>query len=332
MKVTESPAFLASRPYANANYLKALVQLGNTLALFVATVGLMFYTLQIHYGLTLLLSLIATCAYLRLFMIGHDCGHGSYLPKKWQNNLLGNFIGVLTGTPFRYWAKQHATHHRTTGNLDKRGDGDVITKTTEEFEASGWFDRICYRFYRNPWFMLLVSAPVHFVLLQRLPLGDQMRTREGWISVLGTNLGICCYYGVLIAIFGLVPFLMVYIPIVMLSSAGAVWLFYVQHQFEDAYWNRNETWTYEQATLNGSSFYDLPKWLHWATGNIGYHHIHHLNPKVPNYQLVDCFNENQVLKEARYLSIRESFSTAKLALWDEAGQRLISFRENSQRT
>jgi|TARA_B110000483_G_scaffold17283_1_gene19150 omega-6 fatty acid desaturase (delta-12 desaturase) len=332
MKVTDSPAFKASRQYTKASYLKALFHFGHTIGLFFVTIGLMFATLQVHYGLTLLLSVVAATAYLRLFMIGHDCGHGSYLPKKWQNERLGELIGVLTGTPFKYWARQHAKHHSTTGNLDKRGEGDVITKTVEEFNKSGRFAQICYRFYRNPWFMLLVSAPVHFVLLQRLPLGDQMKTREGWISVMGTNFGIFCYYGSLIAIFGLVPFLMVYIPVVMLSSAAAIWLFYVQHQFEGAYWNRKETWTYEQATLTGSSFYNLPRWLHWATGNIGYHHIHHLNPKVPGYQLPDCFDENPVLQKAKYLSIRESLATAKLALWDENAQRLISFKDSSKQT
>ena len=171
MKVTESPAFLASRQYAKATYLKALFHFGHTIALFVITIWLMFVTLQIHYGLTLLLSLIAATAYLRLFMIGHDCGHKSYLPKKWQNERLGEIIGVLTGTPFKYWAKQHAKHHATTGNLDNRGDGDVMTKTVEEFNESSRFAQVCYRFYRNPWFMLFVSAPVHFVLLQRLPPG-----------------------------------------------------------------------------------------------------------------------------------------------------------------
>jgi omega-6 fatty acid desaturase (delta-12 desaturase) len=331
MEVTKSPAFLASRQFANATYFKALFQFGHTIVLFVATIGLMFVTLEVHYGLTLLLSFVAAAAYLRLFMIGHDCGHGSFFPKKWQNEVLGAFIGVLTCTPFKYWAKQHAKHHRTTGNLDKRGDGDVITKTVAEFEASGWLAQICYRVYRNPWFMLLVSAPVHFVLLQRIPLGDQMKTREGWISVMGTNVGICVYYGSLIAVFGLVPFLMVYVPVVMLSAASAVWLFYVQHQFEDAYWRRKDTWTYDQATLTGSSFYNLPRWLHWVTGNIGFHHIHHLNPKVPGYQLEDCFYESPALQQARFLSVRESFATAKLALWDETAQRLISFRENSNR-
>jgi omega-6 fatty acid desaturase (delta-12 desaturase) len=203
--------------------------------------------------------------------------------------------------------------------------------TVQEYRHAGWFTRACYRLYRNPWFMLLVSAPVHFVLLQRLPLGAQMKTRAGWISVLGTNAGICCYYGVLIALFGVESFLLVYAPVVMLSSASAVWLFYVQHQFENAYWVRGDSWSYDQATLQGSSFYDLPGWLHWATGNIGFHHIHHLNPKVPNYHLPACFDSSPVLQDATYLSIRKSLETAKLSLWDEVAGRLISFRENSAR-
>ncbi len=327
MAIQQSPAFLASSHYARAKYTKALTQLAVTVALFVSTIGLMFASLHVHYGLTLLLCLPATAAYLRLFMIGHDCSHGSFLPKKWQNNLLGNMIGVLTLTPFRYWARQHARHHSTTGNLDRRGDGDVYTLTVEEYAKAGGLTRAGYRFYRNPWFMLLISAPVHFVLLQRVPLGDQMTTRQGWMSVMWTNFGIVCYFGILIWLFGLQSFVMVYGPVVMLSSAGAVWLFYVQHQFEDAYWQRNPNWTYEQATLGGSSFYDLPKWLHWATGNIGYHHIHHLNPRIPNYRLADCFEHNHVMQDAKHLSLRESVSTARLALWDEATQRLVSFRE-----
>ena len=298
-----------------------------TMMLYIVTIGLMFASLSVHYGITLALSLVAMAAYLRLFMIGHDCGHGSYLPKKWQNNLLGNFLGVMTNTPFRYWAKQHAMHHRTTGNLDKRGDGDVITKTVEEYRNSSWLGRFCYRWYRNPWFLFLVSAPVHFLILQRIPLGQQSQTRAGWISVMGTNLGILVYYGILIAAFGLEPFLMVYIPVLLLSSLGAVWLFYVQHQFDDAYWERNDVWTYHDATLQGSSFYNLPKWLHWASGNIGYHHIHHLNPRVPNYQLPACYADSPVLQEARNLGIIESLGTAWLALWDEERHCLISFRE-----
>jgi omega-6 fatty acid desaturase (delta-12 desaturase) len=281
--------------------------------------------LSLHYGVTLALSLVAGAAYLRLFMIGHDCSHGSYLPKKWQNSLLGNLIGVLTNTPLHYWGTQHAMHHRSTGNLDKRGDGDVVTLTVEEYQASGWLSRLSYRVYRNPWVLFFFSAPLHFVVLQRVPLGEQAKTWSGWRSVMGTNLGICIYYGSLIAFFGLTPFLLVFVPVVMLSSLGAVWLFYVQHQFEDAYWARNGEWNYHDATLQGSSFYDLPRWLHWVSGNIGYHHIHHLNPKVPNYHLPDCYAQQPALQGARKLGLMESLSTAWLALWDEKAGRLVSF-------
>ncbi|MBV1879497.1 MAG: fatty acid desaturase [Pseudomonadales bacterium] len=331
MQVSRTPAFLASARFAHSSYTMALIQLFTTLTLYTGVIGLMFASLSIHYAITLLLAILATAAYLRLFMIGHDCGHGSYLPTRRQNNILGGFLGVLTNTPFQYWAKQHLVHHRTTGNLDKRGDGDVITKTVTEYRESSLISRLCYRWYRNPWMLFLVSAPLHFVLLQRVPLGQQWHTREGWFSVIGTNIGICAYYGALIAWFGLTPFLWVYIPVVMFSSAAAVWLFYVQHQFEDAYWQRNDSWTYHDATLQGSSFYNLPKLLHWASGNIGFHHIHHLNPRVPNYHLQTCFADSIVLQQARKLSLRESLTTAWLALWDEDAQRLISFREYSQR-
>ena len=325
MQVTKTPAFVASRVFAHASYTKAFFQLGHTIAIYGMTIGLMFASLSVHYGVTLLLSLLAAAAYLRLFMIGHDCSHGSYLPHKWQNMLLGNMMGVLTNTPFQYWAGQHAMHHRSTGNLDKRGDGDVITRTVDEYVNSGWFSRLCYRVYRNPWVLFFFSAPLHFVVLQRIPLGEQSKTWGGWLSVMGTNLGILIYYGSMILIFGLKPFLLVYVPVVMLSSLGAVWLFYVQHQFEDAYWERNGVWNYHDATLEGSSFYDLPRWLHWVSGNIGYHHIHHLNPKVPNYHLPTCYDNQPVLQNARKLGIVESLSTAWLALWDEKAGKMVSF-------
>ena len=327
MVVSKTPAFIASRKYAKASYLTAFLQSSTTLGLYAATIWAMFASLSVNYGITLVLAFLAAAAYLRLFMIGHDCGHGSYLPKKWQNNVLGNLMGVLTNTPLQYWARQHAKHHRTTGNLDKRGDGDVITKTVDEYKNGSKLDKFKYRWYRNPWFLFFISAPVHFVFLQRVPLGEQAYTKGGWLSVLGTNLGICIYYGGMIALFGLVPFLMVYIPVVLLSSTGAVWLFYVQHQFDDAYWERDTKWTYHDATLQGSSFYNLPKWMHWVSGNIGYHHIHHLNPKVPNYRLEACYYDSPALQDARNLSFFESFGTAWLALWDEENQRLISFRE-----
>lgn len=326
-------ALAQTRPYARASYPRALWQLCSTFALYAITIGLMFATalpdsaLGAPYALTLLLSVVAAVAYMRLFMIGHDAGHGSFLPEAWQNVVVGNLMGVLTNTPIGYWARQHHLHHQGNSNLDKRGNGDVDMMTAEEFRNASALRRACYRIYRNPFFLFGIAAPVHFVLLQRYPIGHQARTRSGWASVMGTNLGIAVYYGALIAAFGLVPFLKVYMPVLLLSSAGAVWLFYVQHQYEGTYYRRREDWDYQRAALEGSSFYDLPRILHWASANIGYHHIHHLNPKVPNYRLPACHDEVDLFQNATRLTLRGSLSAARLAIWDEAQRKLVGFRE-----
>lgn len=331
MTVSDTTAADAARDFARPSWRRAGFQFGHTIILFAVTIYLMFLALPVHYALTLALSLVATAAYLRLFMIGHDCSHRSYLPRRWQNALLGNLIGVLTNTPLKYWGHQHLIHHRTMGNLDQRGTGDVTTLTIEEFDNASFAQRIWYRIYRNPYLLMFVFAPIHFLFLQRLPLEHKNPSREIWLSVMGTNVGIAIYYGTLIYLVGLVPFLLVYLPVVTFSSIGAVWLFYIQHQFEDTYWKRDQEWTYRDATLNGSSFYDLPRWGHWISGNIGYHHIHHLNPRIPNYRLAACHAASLALQRARHIRFRESFRLANLALWDEQAERLVSFKEYSQR-
>ena len=327
-------ALRLTRPFAEPSYRQALWQLVNTLGLFIATIGLMFWVelaTELPYLVTLALSVVAAVAYLRLFMIGHDTAHDSYLPKRWENIVVGNLMGVLTNTPVAYWGRQHHIHHQGNGNLDKRGDGDVEMMTIDEFEGASVAKRAWYRVYRNPFFLFGVAAPVHFALFQRYPIGYQSKTVSGWQSVLGTNLGIVIYYGGLIAAFGLVPFLKVYFPIVWLSALWAVWLFYVQHQYEGTYFRRQSEWRYDLAALEGSSFYDLGPFLHWCSANIGYHHIHHLNPKVPNYRLPACHAATPALGAgAKHLSIRESFGTATLALWDEAYHRLVSFKQATQ--
>ena len=324
--------FQLTKPSASASYGAAFWQLGNTLVLFAISIGLMFATVDSHYGVTLALSLVASIAYMRLFMIGHDAGHGSYLPKPWQNTIVGNLMGVLTNTPIGYWARQHHLHHQGNGHLDRRGNGDVEMMTIDEFRSASAAQRLWYRIYRNPFFLFGIAAPVHFVLLQRYPLGHQAKTWSGWQSVMGTNLGIAAYYGALIWFFGLGAFLWVYTPVVFMSSVGAVWLFYVQHQYQPSYYRRGADWNYERAAIEGSSFYDLPRALHWACANIGYHHIHHLNPKVPNYRLPRCHAETPVLRNAaKHLSMRESLTTATLALWDEENERLVTFREVEDR-
>jgi len=321
-----------AKDFASSSYAKALFQFGNTLVLYVVSVYLMFTLLPVSYGYVLAISLLATVAHVRLFMIGHDCAHQSYLPRirSWQNKALGNFVGVLTNTPLDYWASQHLLHHQTVGNLDRRGHGDVNTLTTKEFEASSFWRRVWYRVGRNPYILMFIFAPIHFVIMQRYPFEQTKAPRKIWLSIMGTNLGMAIYYGGLISLFGLIPVLLVFAPIVVLSSAIATWLFYVQHQFDEAYWERQEAWKYKDATLQGSSFYNLPGWLHWVTGNIGYHHLHHLNPKIPNYKLAACYASDPMLKEGKSIGFWESFRLAKLALWDESDRRLISFAEFSR--
>jgi omega-6 fatty acid desaturase (delta-12 desaturase) len=324
---SEENAFQLTRPYAHASYTRSIWQLGNTLTFYGVTIALMFATVDSAYAVTLGLSVLASVGYLRLFMIGHDTAHDSFMPLKWQNAIVGNLLGVLTNTPIGYWARQHHLHHQGNGNLDKRGDGDVETMTLEEFRRASLPRRIWYRIYRNPIFLFGIAAPVHFVVMQRYPMGHQSKTLSGWASVLGTNLGIALYYASLIALFGIERFLWVYVPVVMLSSAGAVWLFYVQHQYPGTYFRRQRDWSYQKAALEGSSFYDLPRLLHWCCANIGFHHIHHLNPKVPNYRLPACHAQNESFAKATHLSIRDSLPTANLALWHEEEGKLVTFRE-----
>lgn len=314
-----------TRAFARASQASSLWQLCNTLLLYGLTIALMFASVDVHYAITLLLSLVASVAYLRLFMIGHDCSHESFMPRAWQNRWIGNLMGVLTNTPFRYWARQHALHHRGNGNLDRRGDGDVWLMTVAEYEAAPLPMRFGYRVFRNPVFLFGIAAPLHFVLLQRVPLGHQAKTFAGWTSALGTNLGIAIYYGVLITAFGWKAFLLVYIPVVYLSSLFSVWLFYVQHQFPRASFRRDDEWTYQEAAVQGSSFYDLPRLLHWASANIGFHNIHHLNPNVPNYRLPRIHAAHPEFQQATRLGLAESLGTARLSLWSEEERQLLSF-------
>lgn len=316
------------RNFASASYTKALFQFGNTLLLYVASIYLMFVLLPVSYWLALAIAPLAIVAHVRLFMIGHDCAHQSYIPKRsWLNKVIGNLVGVITNTPLDYWGSQHLLHHQTVGNLDRRGYGDVSTLTTEEFEAAPFWERVWYRIGRNPYILMFIFAPIYFVIMLRYPFEQPKAPKKIWLSIMGTNVGMAIFYGGLISLLGLTPVLLVFAPVVLLSSAVATWLFYVQHQFDEAYWERQESWSYKEATLQGSSFYNLPRWLHWATGNIGYHHIHHLNPKVPNYNLAACYESDPSVQQAKSIKFWESFRLAKLSLWDESNRRLISFKE-----
>lgn len=236
-------------------------------------------------------------------------------------------IGIFTLTPYDYWKRTHAVHHASAGNLDRRGIGDVDTKTVEEYRALSRWQRILYRLYRHPIVMFGFGPAWLFVCQYRLPLGLMRAGAQPWVSTITTNLGIILPIAVMVWLVGLGPFLMVQIPITLFAATAGVWLFYVQHQFEDTHWSKDDEWSFQHAALHGSSHYDLPLPLRWITGNIGIHHVHHLAAKIPFYRLPEVIRDYPELKDVSRITLLQSFKCVKLTLWDEAAGRLISFRE-----
>ena len=261
----------------------------------------------------------------RLFIIQHDCGHRSYFRSKTACDIVGAAIGVLTLTPYHYWRQEHARHHSTSGLLDGRGHGDIDTLTVGEYRALSRFRKFLYRLYRHPLVLFLVGPFYQFVVRQRLPLATPPTTKAGWWSVWYTNAALAAIVVTMILTIGIERFLLVQLPITVLACSVGVWLFYVQHQFEDTYWRRKPEWNYFEATLAGSSWYDLGPVLQWFTGNIGIHQIHHLNARIPNYRLQRCLNENPELRQVTRLSLWQSLKCARLTLWDEVSGKLVRF-------
>lgn len=284
---------------------------------------------SLHYGFWpgLLLILPAGGFLLRLFMIQHDCGHGSFFGRRRFDDWTGRIIGILTLTPYDYWRRAHAIHHSASGNLDERGMGDITTLTLTEYRSRGFWGRLSYRLYRHPLVMFGIGPIFVFLFKQRLPFGMMRAGAEPWISTMATNLAIACLAGTLIWWLGLVSFLIVYLPIVLLAATIGIWLFYVQHQFEETHWSKPPEWKFQDAALHGSSYYVLPRPLQWMTANIGIHHVHHLSSRVPYYRLSEVLENHPELSEIGRITIRESIQCVKLVLWDEDRERLISFRE-----
>jgi acyl-lipid omega-6 desaturase (Delta-12 desaturase) len=300
-----------------------LVTAGPFMALWMAT----WAALQISVWLALLVAIPAGAFLVRLFLIQHDCGHGAMFKKKASNDWVGRVLGVFTMTPYDVWRKQHSIHHATHGNLDKRGMGDINTFTLQEYRALPLLKRFAYRLYRHPLVMFGLGPSFVFFLLYRYPSGLM---RAGWIywaSAMGTNLGIFILAAALMWLIGWQAFLMVHLPIVVIGATIGIWLFYVQHQFEDAFWEEGENWSLQDAALYGSSFYDLPKPLRWMTANIGVHHVHHLYSKIPFYRLQKVMDDHPELAGFRRLTFIESLSCLKLRLWDEDSKRMVSLRE-----
>ena len=314
-------------PYKQASTAKALFQLANTAIPFAILWSLMALSVSRGFWWGLLLAIPAAGLYVRLFIFQHDCGHGSFFPSRRANHLLGAVLGVVTFFPYGYWRRTHAIHHATNGNLDEREFGDIVTLTVNEYRALSWFGRLRYRLYRNPIVLFVVGPAYQFILKHRFPFDLPWAWKREWKSVLWTNLAIFATFGSLAIFLGVKTVLLVHLPIVLLAGAAGVWLFYVQHQFEETYWERTDAWDFYRAGVHGSSFYDLPPFLHWWTGNIGYHHIHHLASTIPNYNLEACFRENEELQRVTRLTFAQSLRCARLKLWDEEKRALIRFRD-----
>ncbi len=263
---------------------------------------------------------------LRLFMIQHDCGHHSFVPNPRANDILGRSLGALTLTPYDYWRASHAVHHSAAGDLDRRGDGDILTLTVEEFVALSPRDRLRYRVYRNPLFLFLFGAPFLFLIYYRLPRRGQLSLRHYLLSTAGTNLAVASVVVAGGATLGWPQFGPVYIGTVWISSAIGVWMFYVQHQFEDTYWARTDDWDFFASALQGSSFLEMPRALNWFTGDIALHHIHHLNPRIPNYHLRRFLESQALLRDVRPLTLAQGLRATRLALWDHELRKLVPIR------
>lgn len=275
--------------------------------------------------LTLLLSLPTAAFLVRLFMIQHDCGHRSFFRSARLNDLLGHAIGVLTLTPHGYWRRAHNLHHATSGDLDRRGIGDFHVLTVREYLSLPRWRRVVYRIYRHPAVFLGIGPLYVFVIKYRLPLDLLRRYPGALVSVMATNLSILGLMAGLVLWLGVAEALVVQAPIVILSSAGGVWLFYVQHQFEQTCWTTTDRWDFHHAAIYGSSYYDLPQPLRWLTADIGIHHIHHLSSRIPNYRLHECLADHAELREIGRVTLRESLRCVRLALWDESARRLVRF-------
>jgi omega-6 fatty acid desaturase (delta-12 desaturase) len=299
-------------------------QLVNSLIPYLALWGLMVWTLNISYWITLALAVVAAGFLVRLFIIFHDCGHGSFFKSRRANRSFEFITGVLTFTPYGQWRYKHALHHATSGDLDRRGAGEIWTLTVQEYlEASRW-KRFAYRLARNP-IVLFVIAPTYVFLVEnRLP--SRVVGRREHLGVYWTNAALLAIAVLMSLTIGIKAYVLVQLPVMIFAGAAGVWLFYVQHQFEGVQWTRRSEWDYVVAALRGSSFYKLPKILQWFTGNIGFHHIHHLSPAIPNYNLEKCHRENPMFGEVKSITLWSSMKSLSYRLWDEQREKLVGYR------
>ena len=311
--------------YQDPSVWRALWQIINTVVPYGVLWYLMYLCLAVSWWLVVPLAILAGGFLVRVFIIFHDCGHGSYFKSRAANDAVGFITGILTFTPYYHWRWEHAIHHASAGDLDKRGTGDVWTMTVQEYLESSRWKKFAYRLARNP-FILFVVAPLGlFLVRQRFP-SPKASQRERH-SVYAMNVAILAMAAGLSWLLGIKAYLIIQLIILMVAGGAGVWMFYVQHQFEDVYWERGEDWSYVAAALKGSSFYKLPRILQWFSGNIGFHHIHHLSPRIPNYNLEKCHQADPLFQQVKPITLFSSLKSATYRLWDEKNKKLVGYRQ-----
>jgi acyl-lipid omega-6 desaturase (Delta-12 desaturase) len=313
--------------YREPHHGRSVIEIVITVVPFILLWLLTCWSLRFGYGLYLLLAVPTAGFLVRLFMIQHDCGHGSFFRRRLVNDWVGRIVGVFTLTPYDFWRRTHGIHHAASGNLDRRGIGDIDTLTVREYLKLSRRRRLGYRLYRNPIVLFGIGPAYLFFLRQRLPFGLMGEGWMPWVSTMATNGAIALVVAGMMWWIGIVPFLLVHLPIAMLGGAAGVWLFYVQHQFEHTAWSDEGNWSFPAAALHGSSHYDLPAVLRWFTANIGVHHVHHLSSRIPFYRLPGALRDHPGLANVGRLTLVQSLACVRLVLWDEATSRLITFRE-----
>ena len=310
--------------YQKASLRPAVWQMVNSIGPYVALWVLMYLCLDISYWLVVPLAVLAGAFMVRIFIIFHDCGHGSFFKSRKVNDIAGILTGVLTCTPYYQWRWEHAVHHSSSGDLDRRGTGDVWTLTVEEYLQSSRWKKFAYRLARNPLVLFVIAPLVLFLFLNRVP--NARAPRRERMSAHWTNLALVVIACGLTWAFGLKAYLIIQLTVLMVAGSAGVWLFYVQHQFEGVYWERNENWDYVTSALQGASFYKLPKVLQWFSGNIGFHHIHHLSPRIANYNLERCHASEPLFQKIKPITLLGSLKSFTFRLWDEQRHRLVGFK------
>ncbi|MDG5471968.1 fatty acid desaturase [Jeotgalibacillus sp. ET6] len=316
-------------PFEKSDFKASVRQMINTIPPFFLLWFLAYQSLSISILLSLALSVVAAGFVVRIFIIFHDCCHGSFFKNKKINTILGTVTGVITMFPFEKWKREHSIHHATSSNLDKRGVGDVWIMTVDEYAAASFKERLAYRLYRNPLVMFGLGPLYLFFVTNRMNRKDARKKERN--NTYLTNAAIIAVYGLMIWAVGWQAFLLVHGPVMFVSGSLGIWLFYVQHQFEDSYFEDESEWDYVKAAVDGSSYYKLPKVLQWVTGNIGYHHVHHLSPRVPNYNLEKAHESTPPLHQATTITMGSSLQSIRFRLYDESRKTFVSFKEVKQR-